>query len=295
MALNASDAAGSLAVIGLTTYLQQAQTGAWDVPAAFLHKTYLDAVTGAGGIATLLPPQPVDAEIAARVLDRLDGLILTGGRDVDPAAYNDEPHPATDEPAGDRDAWEFALRGAALRRGMPVLGDIDTGIYVKPGIDTFFRDRAIPAADLVTPNHFELEHLTGRTVSTMSEALSAARTLLRGEPRGPRLALITSLRRADASADTIEMVAVTPDAAWRVATPMIGFEIAPNGTGDAVAALFTAHWIGGDDVADALGKAASSIFAVLEATQAMGERELQLVAAQDRLVAPPRAFKAEKL
>jgi pyridoxine kinase len=91
------------------------------------------------------------------------------------------------------------------------------------------------------------------------------------------------------------MIAVTPDAAWRIATPMIGFEIAPNGTGDAVAALFTAHWIEGDEIADALGKAASSIFAVLEATAAMGERELQLVAAQDRLVAPPRAFKAEKL
>lgn len=177
----------------------------------------------------------------------------------------------------------------------PVLGDIDTGIYVKPGIDAFFRDRAIPASDLLTPNHFELEHLTGRTVSTMGEALSAARTLLHGEPRGPRLALITSLRRADAPTDTIEMVAVTPDAAWRVATPMIGFEIAPNGTGDVVAALFTAHWIAGDDVADALGKAASSIFAVLEATAAMGERELQVVAAQDRLVAPPRAFRAERL
>ncbi|NQW53850.1 MAG: pyridoxal kinase, partial [Rhodospirillales bacterium] len=177
----------------------------------------------------------------------------------------------------------------------PVLGDIDTGIYVKPGIDAFFRDRAIPAADLVTPNHFELEHLTGRTVATMDEALAAARTLLQGELRGPRLALITSLRRADSPADTIEMVAVTRDAAWRVATPMIGFPIAPNGTGDAVAALFAAHWIGGDDIADALGKAASSIFAVLEATQAMGERELQLVAAQDRLVAPPRLFKAEKL
>jgi len=177
----------------------------------------------------------------------------------------------------------------------PVLGDIDTGIYVKPGIDTFFRDLAIPAADLVTPNHFELEHLTGRSVATMDEALAAARTLLQGERRGPRLALITSLRRADAAADTIEMVAVTREAAWRVATPMIGFEIAPNGTGDAVAALFTAHWIAGDAIADALGKAASSIFAVLEATQAMGERELQLVAAQDRLVAPPRAFRAEKL
>lgn len=177
----------------------------------------------------------------------------------------------------------------------PVLGDIDTGIYVKPGIDTFFRDRAIPAADLVTPNHFELEHLTGRTVSTMAEALAAARTLLQGETRGPRLALITSLRRADAPSDTIEMLAVTREAAWRVATPMIGFEIAPNGTGDAVAALFTAHWIAGNEIPDALGKAASSIFAVLEATEAMGERELQLVAAQDRLVAPPRAFRAEKL
>lgn len=122
MVLSASDAAGSLPVIGLTTYLQQAQTGAWDVPAAFLHKSYLDAVTEAGGIAVLLPPQPVDVGIAARVLDGLDGLVLTGGRDVDPAAYNTEPHPATDEPAVDRDAWEFALLGDALRRGMPVLG-----------------------------------------------------------------------------------------------------------------------------------------------------------------------------
>ena len=177
----------------------------------------------------------------------------------------------------------------------PVLGDIDTGIYVKPGIDTFFREQAIPAADLVTPNHFELEHLTGRRIFTMEEALSAARTLLGGPHGGPKLALITSLRRADAPTDMIEMVAVTPDAAWRVATPLIGFEIAPNGTGDAVAALFTVHWIAGSDVAYALGKAASSIFAVLEATQAIGERELQLVAAQEHLVAPPRSFTAERL
>ena len=173
----------------------------------------------------------------------------------------------------------------------PVLGDVDTGIYVKSGIDTFFRERAIPAADLVTPNHFELEHLTGRKVSTMNEALAAARSLL----NGPRLALITSLRRADAPADSIEMVAVSPDAAWRIATPLIGFEVAPNGTGDAVAALFSAHWIESGNVALALGKAASSIFAVLEATRAQGERELQLVAAQDRMVAPSRHFTAEKL
>jgi pyridoxine kinase len=173
----------------------------------------------------------------------------------------------------------------------PVLGDVDTGIYVKPGIDTFFRERAIPAADLVTPNHFELEHLTGRKVTDMESALAAARLLL----GGPRLVLITSLRRADAPADRIEMVAVSRDAAWRIATPLIGFEIAPNGTGDAVAALFSAHWLQSGDVADALGRVASSIFAVLEKTRALGERELQLVAAQELMVAPPRRFTAEKL
>jgi pyridoxine kinase len=69
----------------------------------------------------------------------------------------------------------------------------------------------------------------------------------------------------------------------------------PNGTGDAIAALFTAHWLQSGDVATALGKAASSIYGVLEQTAAMGERELQLVAAQDRLVTPTRLFTAEAL
>ena len=91
------------------------------------------------------------------------------------------------------------------------------------------------------------------------------------------------------------MLAVTPDAAWRVVTPLIPFEVMPNGTGDTVAALFTAHWLAGGDIAAALGTVASSIYAVLETTRAMGERELQLVAAQDRLVSPPRRFTAERL
>lgn len=109
-------------MIGLTTYRQQARTGVWDVNASFLPGVYLDGVTLAGGIATLLPPQPVTDEIAARVLAGLDGLIITGGRDVDPAAYGHPPHEACDEPAADRDAWEFALLSGALRSGMPVLG-----------------------------------------------------------------------------------------------------------------------------------------------------------------------------
>lgn len=109
-------------VIGLTTYLQRAQTGVWDVEASFLPAIYVQGVTLAGGIATLLPPQPVDDDIVDRVLDGLDGLVITGGRDVDPASYGHAPHPTTDQPARDRDAWEFALVRGALVRGVPILG-----------------------------------------------------------------------------------------------------------------------------------------------------------------------------
>ncbi len=109
-------------VIGMTTYLQQAQTGAWDVRASFLPEAYLHGVTRAGGIATLLPPQPVDVGIAARVLTGIDGLVITGGRDIAPAAYGHRPHPATDEPDTGRDEWEFALLAGALRCRLPVLG-----------------------------------------------------------------------------------------------------------------------------------------------------------------------------
>lgn len=109
-------------VIGLTTYLEQAQTGVWDVRAAFLPQVYFDAVNRAGGIAVLLPPQPVDAEIAGRILDGLDGLIISGGKDVDPARYGQVAHVATDEPRRDRDAWEDALLIAAIDRDLPFLG-----------------------------------------------------------------------------------------------------------------------------------------------------------------------------
>jgi putative glutamine amidotransferase len=112
-------------VLGLTTYLQQAQTGVWDVCASFLPATYIEGVNRAGGIAVLLPPQPIDTDIAERVLDGLDGLIITGGRDVDPASYGQRPHPATDEPVAAnraRDALEFALIDGAIRRAMPLLG-----------------------------------------------------------------------------------------------------------------------------------------------------------------------------
>jgi putative glutamine amidotransferase len=111
-----------LPVIGLTTYLEQTVSGVWDVPASFLPKVYFEAVTKAGGIAVLLPPQPVNASIADRVLDGLDGLIITGGKDIDPALYGQDAHPETDEPRPDRDGWESALLVRALEREIPFLG-----------------------------------------------------------------------------------------------------------------------------------------------------------------------------
>lgn len=109
-------------VIGLTTYLEQAKSGVWDVPAAFLPRVYLDAVTQAGGIAVLVPPQPIDAAAADAILDGLDGLIITGGKDVDSRRYGQQPHPTNDEPRRDRDELEDVLLQRALARDVPFLG-----------------------------------------------------------------------------------------------------------------------------------------------------------------------------
>jgi putative glutamine amidotransferase len=109
-------------VVGLTTYLEQVQSDGWDVPAGYLSSSYFEGVISAGGIAVLLPPQPVDPDIASSVLDSLDGLVITGGYDLDPATYGQQPHPTTDQPRTARDAFEFALLRGALDRGLPVLG-----------------------------------------------------------------------------------------------------------------------------------------------------------------------------
>lgn len=113
--------ASSQPVIGITTYRQQAKTGVWDVDASFLHSGYIDSVNRANGIAVLLPPQPVSPELADRVLDGLDGMVFAGGRDVNPDLYNQTPGEHTDQPDLRRDAWEFALVNAALRRELPIL------------------------------------------------------------------------------------------------------------------------------------------------------------------------------
>ncbi|HJQ55568.1 MAG TPA: pyridoxal kinase PdxY [Vineibacter sp.] len=179
----------------------------------------------------------------------------------------------------------------------PVIGDFDHGVFVRPGIPEFFRQRAVPLADLVTPNHFELEILSGGSISTLPAAREAATRLLAPDANtaGPKIAVVTSLRHAETQAGTIELLAVTHTGAWRIVTPLLSFAVAPNGTGDAFAALFLAEWLKARDIATSLSYAAAAIFAVLETTARAGARELLLIDAQEALVRPPRTFAASRL
>lgn len=109
-------------MIGITSYLEQARTGVWDVRASFLPEVYLRAVTDVGGIAVVLPPQPIDSGGAGRIVASLDGLIVAGGADIDPRRYGQAPHERTGAPREDRDAFEEALLLAALEAELPFLG-----------------------------------------------------------------------------------------------------------------------------------------------------------------------------
>jgi putative glutamine amidotransferase len=109
-------------LIGLCTTLERARFGAWDRDAMLLPRSYVDAVQRAGGIALMLPPDPRLIEDPDRVLDLIDGLILAGGRDVDPATYGAHPIEETDAPRTERDVFEIALARRALERDLPLLG-----------------------------------------------------------------------------------------------------------------------------------------------------------------------------
>jgi putative glutamine amidotransferase len=109
-------------VVGICAAVERARFGSWDQEAHLLPRGYADAVQAAGGLALLLPPDDVAAENPSELLDRLDGLILAGGRDLDPLTYGARPDPETGEPSPERDRFELALASAALERDMPVLG-----------------------------------------------------------------------------------------------------------------------------------------------------------------------------
>jgi putative glutamine amidotransferase len=109
-------------VIGMCTALEQARWSVWDQPAMLLARSYVDAVQRAGGLVLMLPPDSRQIEEPEQVLDLIDGLVLTGGADIDPAVYGQEAHPETVDTVPERDAFEIALVNAAIERELPVLG-----------------------------------------------------------------------------------------------------------------------------------------------------------------------------
>ncbi len=167
----------------------------------------------------------------------------------------------------------------------PVMGNAKSGCFVAPAIPVLLRERVVPQADIITPNQFELGFLAETEPDDLASTLAAVD---RVRDLGPRTVLVTSVERPDRPEGTIEMLAVTDDEAWIVQTPRIPMKA--NGSGDVTAALFTAHYRAGGDVADALAKTTSSVFDLLQRTHESGQPELALVESQESYAHPRMQF-----
>jgi pyridoxine kinase len=182
-----------------------------------------------------------------------------------------------------------AARPEAIYCCDPVMGDVGRGMFVRPGIPEFMRDRVVPMADVITPNHFELDFLAGvEATPRLDDVLDA---VARVRATGPRNVLVTSVVTADS--DELSLVAVDDNGAWVVTTPHL--PIAPNGGGDVTAAVYLAHLLDTGSTPEALGRTANTLFAILARTLDSGRRELELVASQEDIAHPPARFAVRPL
>jgi pyridoxine kinase len=183
-----------------------------------------------------------------------------------------------------------AANPQALYACDPVMGNAKSGCFVAPAIPELLRERVVPVADIITPNQFELGFLTRTEPDTLEstlESVDLARAM------GPRIVLVTSVERPDREDGTIEMLAVDDKGAWIVQTPYLPMKA--NGSGDVTAALFTAHYVTTGSAQTALERTASSVFDQLQLTLDSGERELQLIEAQESYAHPKMQFSARQV
>jgi pyridoxine kinase len=171
----------------------------------------------------------------------------------------------------------------------PVIGDTD-GSYVASDLADFLRSRAMPAANIVTPNHFELDFLAGRKTRNLTEVLAAVEALRRLGPGG---VLVTSIMTDNTPADAVDLIACDVVGRYHLRTPKL--PIAAHGAGDAIAALFFLHYLRTRSAAEALSCAASAIFGILKRTASAGASEMLLIEAQEELVNPTETFRTEPL
>jgi pyridoxine kinase len=174
----------------------------------------------------------------------------------------------------------------------PVMGDVGRGIYVRSDAASFIKQHAVQHADILTPNQFELAYLTDREINTLDDVLLACQQL---HAKGIKIILVTSLTRAGVSENDIEMLVSTKDGAWVTRTPRFHFERAPSGSGDATAAIFLATYLATKDVVKALEHTTGAIYAIFKLTHTQKRYELDIIKAQDEIVAPSEAFRAEKI
>jgi pyridoxine kinase len=198
---------------------------------------------------------------------------------------------------GAAEVGELVLKAlAALRLAQPdalylcdpVIGDDGPGVFVSAGIPELIQRRLVPAADIVTPNRFELELLSGQRVATLADARRAAAMV---RTTGPHVVVATGLDLAEHPG--LSVLADDGEAAWLVTTPRL--VISPGGTGDAFSALFLGHYLRTRDLRLALECATSAIFALVERTHASSADELSLVAAQDGFDQVIPRFSAQRL
>jgi pyridoxine kinase len=172
----------------------------------------------------------------------------------------------------------------------PVIGDVGRGVFVRPGIPEFMKEQAVPAADIITPNQFELNYLAAMETPDLAAVKEAVGKV---QETGPRAVLVTSLHTDDTPPDAIDMLAGQGGRFWRVRTPKLSLSV--NGAGDAIAALFFVHYLRSRSAEVAMGEACASIFGLLKRTQEAASREILTVAAQEEFVNPSRRFTVEEV
>jgi len=239
--------------------------------------------------------QVLAPEMVADVIEGIADRGVLGSVDAVLTGYQGSPGVA--EVVLDTVARVRALNPAAIYCCDPVMGDVDRGMFVLPGVPELIRDRVVPVADVVTPNAFELSFLSGVPMTQMEELPGLLAAVDRVTRAGPSTVLVTSVEglppasSGSSGIDEIAMLAVDPTGAYLVRTPRLPISV--NGAGDVTAALFLAHLASG--VPSALAKVASSVYAILRLTAQSGSREIQLIEAQEEIAHPACEFEVVRI
>lgn len=253
-----------------TLPLQRLGFDVWPVPAAVLafHN-------GHGKPAIRFTPA---AEVRALV-GSMDGIGLFAGCEAVLTGWLGQADVAAA-------ALDAVRRVRAARPGAPwlcdpVIGEVGDGVYVPEDLATAIRDTLVPAADIVTPNQFELEWLTGRRIDSLASAIAALRA---GLDLGPKIVVCTSVRREDRTPGRLETMVATRDGVWLAATPELNDLI--YGAGDMFSALFLARLLRGKTPKKAMAFATAATYGVLRAGVERKRKEPMLVAMQAEFNAP---------